>query len=59
MPIYYLLAGRHSGLAECRATTAEAQARRQENQIKGMRWQLQCMQQSITKYIEAAGNGKC
>ena len=36
-------------LAKCRATTAEAQARRQANQIKGMRWQLQCMHQAITK----------
>ncbi len=35
--------------AESRAATAEAQARRQANQIKGMRWQLQCMHQAITK----------
>ena len=35
--------------AESRATTAEAKVQRQQNQIKGMRWQLRCLHQTITK----------
>jgi hypothetical protein len=44
-------------LTKCRATTAEAQARRQANQFKGMRWPLQCMHQAITKNKKPADQG--
>jgi hypothetical protein len=49
--------------AESRAATAEARVKRQQNQIKGMQWQLRCLHQAITKNKgkkqEAAGSCKC
>jgi hypothetical protein len=35
--------------AESRAATAEARVKRQQNQIKGMQWQLRCLHQAMTK----------